>query len=297
MQKIIFIANKNSLDRHKLSIEEPIQRLLNSKIFSIDIRYTEYHGHAALLSKLAIDDGANIIVAVGGDGTVNEVAGPIIGTGVTFGVIPMGSGNGLARHMNISRNIEKSLSLISAQNTKLIDTCSINGKSFVSIAGVGFDAHVAELFDKGSRRGFFGYSRIVASEFLKYKSKKYHLIFDNGEEMSQRALFIVFANSNQFGYNITIAPEASLVDGLMDICIVNKPKIYNLPYIANLLLFRKIESSSLVKIIKAKKVVVTRKKKRVVNIDGEPIKFNKKLEVTINPLSLNIIINPNGSKV
>jgi diacylglycerol kinase family enzyme len=115
--------------------------------------------------------------------------------------------------------------------------------------------------------------------------------------MSQRALFIVFANSNQFGYNITIAPEASLVDGLMDICIVNKPKIYNLPYIANLLLFRKIESSSLVKIIKAKKVIVTRKKKRVVNIDGEPIKFNKKLEVTINPLSLNIIINPNGSKV
>ena len=240
MQKIIFIANKNSLARHKLSIEEPIARLLDTNIFSIEIQYTEYHGHAALLSKLAIDDGANIIVAVGGDGTVNEVAGPIIGTGVTFGVVPMGSGNGLARHLNISRNIEKSLTLISAQKTTLIDTCSVNNKRFVSIAGVGFDAHVAKLFAKSARRGFLGYSRIVANEFLKYKSKNYHLKFDNGEEIFQRALFIAFANSNQFGYNTTIAPEASLVDGLMDICIVDKPKIYNLPSIANLLLLRKI---------------------------------------------------------
>ena len=113
-----------------------------------------------------------------------------------------------------------------------------------------------------------------------------HLKFDNGEEIFQRALFIAFANSNQFGYNTTIAPEASLVDGLMDICIVDKPKIYNLPSIANLLLLRKIELSPFVRIIKAKKVTVTRKKKRVVNIDGEPIKFEKKLEVKINPLSL-----------
>lgn len=297
MNRITFIINKNSARKQYNSIRKAIEDKFRKPDFDVDVHYTEYAGHAILLSEQAIDSGSNIIVAVGGDGTVNEVASPIIGSDVALGIVPMGSGNGLARHLGIPRNIEKALDLVARVNTSLIDTCIVNNKPFISIAGVGFDAHVADLFSKGTRRGFLGYFHIVANEFLNYIPQKYSLKFDDGTLIKTTALFIALANSNQFGYNTTIAPNATLVDGLMDVCIVRKPEIYRLPIIANLLLLRKLELSPLVKIIKAKEVTITRKNPGVVNIDGEAIKFKKKIRISLKPKSLQIIINPDVSKV
>ena len=297
MQKVIFILNRNSLKRHEKALKRAIEYHFHDELFNVTLTYTEFAGHAGMLSKEAIEKGADIIVAVGGDGTVNEVAAPMVNSDVTLGIVPVGSGNGLARHLGIPRNINRAVELISNTNVSVIDTCSVNDRIFVSIAGVGFDAHVADRFAKGSRRGFLGYFHIIANEYLYYRPQKYKLIFKEDKEMKVGALFVAFANSNQFGYNTTIAPNATLKDGLMDVCIVQKPEIYKLPIIANLLLLRKLDLSPDVNIIKTKEVHVLRKKKGVVNIDGEPIDFKRKLVVKINPLSLKIIINPDVSKV
>lgn len=297
MRRIVFIVNKNSVKKQNKSVDDAIAQKFNQNDNEVKIVYTEYAGHAEVLSKEAIQNGTDVIVAVGGDGTVNEVATPIINSGVILGIIPMGSGNGLARHLGIPRNIDKAIELIKNFNTTIIDTCTVDNKPFISIAGVGFDAYVAEKFSKGTRRGFLGYFSIVANEYISYKSEKYKLSFSGGEIMEVEALFIAFANSNQFGYNTTIAPHATLNDGLMDICIIKKPEIYKLPLIANLLLLRKLEMSPLVKIIKTSELNISRTRPGIVNIDGEAIMFDKDISVKINPLSLKIIINPDVSKV
>lgn len=297
MKKVVFIINRNSVANSRQPVEEAIRNKTGNGKFDITIRYTEYPGHAVKLSKEAIKSKAELVVAIGGDGTVNEVAGPLIGTDTILGIVPMGSGNGLARHLGLPRNPYRALDLIFKMRTALIDTCSVNGRHFISIAGVGFDAHVAYLFAKGTRRGFIGYFHIIANEYLNYKPESYRLVFDSGYELKTKALFIAFANSNQFGYNTTIAPEARLTDGLIDVCIVKKPLIYRLPVISNLLLLRKLELSPEVSIVKSRSFKVYRENENIVNIDGEAIEFDNTLEVCINPVSLKIITNPNVSKV
>ena len=297
MKNILFIVNPNSAKGNEERISRAIESRIDHNIFNVSVTYTQSADHAINLSKKAVAEGIDIIVAVGGDGTVNEVASQLIKTSNTLGIVPLGSGNGLARHLGIPRNIEKAIDLINKQQTSTIDTGSVNGNIFVSIAGAGFDALVAERFARGVRRGFLGYFQIIANEYFNYKPQTYKLTFDNGKVITERALFVAFANSNQFGYNTTIAPNAKLRDGLLDVCIVKKPQIYRIPLIASLLLLKRIDISPSATILKTKSLSVVRDHKGVVNIDGEAINFGKELEIKINPLSLKIIINPYVSKV
>lgn len=297
MKRILFIINPNSAKKNRERISMAIKSGIDHGTHEVSVIYTQSAGHAVALSKEAVANKVDIIVAVGGDGTVNEVASQMTNTSSILGIVPLGSGNGLARHLGISRNIEKAIELINIQETSVIDTGSVNGKTFVSIAGVGFDAFVAKRFATGTQRGFLGYFQIIANEFLHYKPNKYKLTFNDGQVITERALFVAFANSNQFGYNTTIAPNAKIQDGLLDVCIVKKPQIYRIPLIANLLLLKRIDVSPLVTIVKAKSLTVGRKYNNVVNIDGDPVKLEKNLNVKINPLSLKIIINKNAGKV
>ncbi|NQU35327.1 MAG: diacylglycerol kinase family lipid kinase [Bacteroidetes bacterium] len=297
MKRILFIINPNSVKKNTSRISKAIESGINHKEFDVKVEYTKSANHAVSLSKIAVADGVEIVVAVGGDGTVNEVASQMINSNSTLGIVPLGSGNGLARHLGISRNIEKAINLINLQNTSVIDTGSINDKVFVSIAGVGFDALIAEKFAQGNQRGFIGYFKQVASEYLKYKPMEYKLIFNDGHVIEKKALFVAFANSTQFGYNTTIAPNAKIQDGLIDVCIIEKPKLYKIPHIANLLLLKRVDKSPLVQIIKTKGLKIHRADEGNVNIDGEAVNFGKELDVRINPLSLKIIIDQNVSKV
>jgi diacylglycerol kinase family enzyme len=179
--------------------------------------------------------------------------------------------------------------------SKVFSSIDVHGG--VTFAGVGFDAFVADKFSKGTRRGFLGYFQIIANEYLHYIPEKYKITFEDGQIITEKALFIAFANSNQFGYDTTIAPNATLVDGLLDVCIVKKPQIYRIPLVASLLLLRRVDFSPLVKIVNAKSLVVSCKQDTIVNIDGEAINFGKELDIKIIPLSLKIIINRNVSKV
>jgi len=293
-KRILFIVNPISGLRRKRNMPQLISDKIDKSQFEITITQTEYASHAIEISKQGVEDKYDVIVAVGGDGTVNEVASQMIHSNSALGIIPGGSGNGLARHLGIPLIPSRAIELLNTGLASKIDTATVNNKPFVSIAGVGFDAKVAKKFAKSPRRGFLTYFRIAANEFLAYKPKKYKLQFDDGLYIKRRAFFIAFANSNQFGYNAQIAPNARLNDGKIDICIAQKPNVFQTPVVANLLLLKLIDKSPLMDVISTTGVIIDRKKNKVVNIDGEPVKLDKKLVIKVIPSSLKVIIPQHG---
>ncbi len=268
---------------------ELVTTRLDLNYFEPEIYVTNYAGHALEITARGLESGIRYFLVAGGDGTVNEVASIITGTDAILGILPSGSGNGLAHHLRIPVKTLEAISVFNNREVLRIDTCAVNDVFFVSIAGIGFDAKVARQFAKSRRRGFFTYATIVVKEYFSYKSMKYALKLD-GKEIETSAFFISFANSSQFGYNTRIAPNASITDGLIDVCIVNKPPLGALPWITHLLLKQKIESSKYMDITRASKIIVNRKKGKMVNVDGEPIKMTKELIIENRPASLNVVV-------
>jgi YegS/Rv2252/BmrU family lipid kinase len=286
--KTLFIVNPFSgVGRHRM-VETIVSKSLDASVFDYQVVYTEAAGHAGKLSQAAARNGYRLIVAVGGDGTVNEVAAPLIGTDIVLGMVPSGSGNGLARHLKIPLETEKAVALLNHRNKRRIDTVTVNDRFFLSIAGVGFDAYVAQKFANERRRGFFQYARIILLTYFKYLPQKYVLHL-NGEQIVRKALFISFANSDQFGYNTSIAPQARIDDGLMDISIMRKAPAWKAPFLLLMFFMKKIDRTNYVEMIRASEVLVEQKKKRI-NLDGETVKMGQKLHFRIMPLSLTVAV-------
>jgi len=279
--KALFIVNPFSgIGQHR-EVEKHLEKVLDKDKFNYSVKYTECIGHATELSKIGAEDGCEIIVAVGGDGTVNEVSRPLIGKDIMMGIIPSGSGNGLARHLRIPMETDKAIRLINTKHTLAIDTIKANDHVFLSIAGIGFDALVARKFAKQKYRGFLKYVFISITEFFPYEPTTFKIVAD-GKEIEREALFISFANSNQFGYNTIISPEAKIDDGMVDICIVKKFPAWVSPFLAPMLIAKKIDQTPYVEIIRAKEIFVKRKHKYM-NLDGEPIKIKKRLHIRVVP--------------
>ena len=290
-KKILFIINP--ISGNKPLIKEKVEGLIDNKLdkekFNYKIKKTERAKHAIEISENAINEGFDIIIVVGGDGSVNEVAQSIINSEIILGIIPLGSGNGLARHLKIPLIPENAIKLINQLNVKKIDTATCNDNFFVSIAGIGFDALVAEKFAKMKRRGFSSYLKIITREYPFYQPLDYEINID-GKQIQRNALLINFANSDQFGYETSIAPNAKIDDGLIDVCIVKKPPLVELPILAHLLYRKQIDKSKFMEIIKAKKITINQKNITTVNVDGEPMESGKKVEIKINPSSLKVIV-------
>jgi len=289
MKKILFIVNPISGLGKQKRIEKWIDEGLDKSKFNSSIVHTTHAGHATELSKKAVEEGVDIIVAVGGDGTVNEVGQTLIGSSTALGIIPTGSGNGLARHLKIPFNFKKAIEVINNGNVRKIDTATVNDKVFLSVAGIGYDAFVARKFSKAPKRGFVSYFRIVSSEYSTYKPKKYELEID-GKKITRRALAVTFANSSQFGNNTSIDPKAKIDDGFIDVCIVRRIPLLLVPFYVPFLFTKTFHKTHYIEIIKAKEVKIQRKKGKNIHFDGEPFKMGKKLEMKINPLSMNIIV-------
>ena len=288
LKRIVFIVNPISGVGRQKKILGLIDAVVDRTIYAIDVKYTNAQGHATILSREAAEGGADVVVAVGGDGTVNEVAAGLAGTEAALGIIPAGSGNGLARHLGIPVNLTKSLHLLNKARIATIDTATINGEFFVNLAGIGFDAMVAKKFAVAGTRGFSTYFRIIAGSYPKYKPKHYILEID-GKIYKRQALLISFANSSQFGNNTSIEPTASVSDGLIDVCIVGKIPLWKTFLFAPLLMIRLFHHTRYIEIIKAKEVVIKRKKGKNVHLDGDPKEMGKTLVVKINPLSLKVL--------
>ena len=289
MKNILFIINPISGTGKQKDVENLIDQELDKSKFIPRIIHTDAPGQATVLCKEAVEHGIDVIVAVGGDGTVNEIGQSLIGTKSALGIIPTGSGNGLARHLKIPFNIKKAIRVINQCKLHKIDTATVNDKVFLSIAGIGYDAFVAKKFSKASKRGFFSYFRIVSGEYQNYKPRKYVLKVD-GKTITRRALLIAFANSNQFGNNTSIDPKATIDDGYIDLCILRRIPLILIPFYVPLLFTKMFHKTQYIEIIRAKEATINRKKGKTMHFDGDPIAMGKTLEMKVNPLSLNIII-------
>ena len=286
---ILFIVNPISGIGKQKNIEELIKDNLDVSSYDYQVKFTKGPGHGTELAKEAVASGVDVVVAIGGDGTVNEIGQTLVGSDTALGIIPTGSGNGLARHLKIPFRFDKAVAIINRGKIRKIDTATINDQVFLSIAGVGYDAFVAKKFANASKRGFFTYFRIVSNEYSQYRPKKYILEVD-GRIIKRRALAITFANSNQFGNNTSIDPKAKLDDGLVDVCIVRRIPLLLVPLYVPMLFFKTFHKTHYIEIIRAKKAVVTRKKGKTIHLDGDPSETGKVLEMKVNPLSLNIIV-------
>ena len=291
-QKIIFIINPRAGIGYYKKINHLLKKQLDVSKYDYELVSTQYQGHGQVLSMEAVENGAAVVVAVGGDGTINEIARALVGTEVVFGFIPTGSGNGFAHHLRIPINISKAIKVINEQQITAIDTLKINEKTCVNIAGMGFDARVAELFDQSPKRGLLPYLYFVISSFFTYKSRTY-VVEANGEKKEHTAMLASVANSSQWGFNVKISPQASITDGYADICFVEKPPLYSLLYRAAQLLTGNIHrNKKAMSIYRFAKCVIYEKENanQPFHIDGDPKERQARLEVEVLPKSLKIIV-------
>lgn len=287
-KKICFIVNPISGVGRQNIIEKLIDLHLDQTLFDFKIAYTKAAKHATELAKEAVAADFDIVVAVGGDGSVNETAKGLIGSNTAMAIMPAGSGNGLARHLNIPLNLKKAMGVINTCKETCIDTVQFNNETFINIAGIGFDAHIGWEFSKYGKRGLSSYLKIITREFPKYKAQDFELIID-GKTLRKKAFLISFANGSQWGNNAHIAPQADVADGVMDIAILKDFSFFKIAPIAFKLLFKTLHQSSYLQIIKTKEVIV-KQPGTIAHIDGEPIEIGNTISIKVNPLSLKVII-------
>ncbi len=288
MKKIRFIINPKSGTKDKHNFADWITSTIDTTIFECDISYTTAPHHATKLARQAANDKYDIVVAVGGDGSVNETGSGLIGTKTALGIIPTGSGNGMARHMKIPIDFKKAVALLNTGECTAVDTLTVNERVCIGTFGIGFDAHIAHLFASAGTRGYSTYVKLVLAEFSKYKPV-YFKIFADKKEYHLNCFLLTFANSSQFGNNAVIAPFADVKDGIIDISMLQKFPAYVAPHLIYRMMNNSIHNSRFFDRLSAKEIIVRNEKIVKGHIDGEPIELEGDIEIQIKPLSLNIV--------
>jgi len=286
-KKILFIVNPISGVKKKISIEDLVATHLDQDIYAYHIHFTTCRGDAIIQSKKAVANKFDIVVAVGGDGTINEVAQGLVNTKVALGVIPRGSGNGFANYFNIPHDPIKAIEVINQSRSNLIDTGTFNDKLFLSVAGLGFDAKVSAAFDVFGRRGLLSYMYISAREYFSFKANNYTIEL-NGRTIETKAFLLTAANSSQFGNNAFIAPNAKIDDGLLDFVII-KPSNFFSSLIISLRMFNgTLHKSKYCEIHQSNKIRIIHDD-NVAQIDGEPVTIPHQITITLHSKSLLMI--------
>lgn len=287
MKNIAFIVNPISGTKAKNRVTKLIRDLLDPQLFSPTVVVTEYAGHATQLAQQFALEGYYAVIAVGGDGTVNEVANGLVGTNTALGIVPNGSGNGFARHLDISTRMNRAIEMLNSSEVISVDYGMVNDKKFFSTCGVGFDALVAVQFNEGKSRGLKTYVQNTLQSLFNYKPETYH-IFGEDIDVTTEAFLITFANAGQWGYDAYIAPKASVQDGLMDIAIVNKFPLSAAPKLALNLFTHNIDENFYMNTVRSKAITLVRENAGAIHIDGDPVEM---------PAELNIKIVADGLKV
>ena len=293
MKNIAFIINPISgakeAQNAKKKLPKLIMQTLDMEQWLPNIVYTEYAGHATELAYQYARMCFDAVIAVGGDGTVNEVARGLKDTRTALGIIPMGSGNGFARHLNIPMRPQKALEMINHSEPISVDYGLANGKVFVCTCGTGFDAVIADQFAASNKRGFMTYIRNTIAKAFTYKPQTYHIVGD-GLDVTQEAFLITFANANQWGNDAKIAPKASMQDGKMDIMLMSSHAILGSASLALRLFAGSIDNSYFMDTIRAKEVTVIREEKAPFHIDGDPVEMEKDIQIRIVPDGLRVLV-------
>jgi YegS/Rv2252/BmrU family lipid kinase len=287
MKKISFIINSRIGQKKIDAILSAINKYLPSN--EVDIAYTQYGGHAIELAKKSIDNNCNILVAVGGDGTVNELLQVVMHSSCSLAVVPTGSGNGLARHCNIPLDIELAVKNIAEGKIEKIDIGKANDKYFISNAGVGFDAYVCNFIQQTKHRGLKMYARFVIQKYFSYKPETYTIETET-ETFIQKAFFLNIANGREFGYGFEIAPNASLQDGLLDMILVKKITPLNGFKFVWDGWNKKITSNKQVIHLKAKKIKITAPGIPYFQTDGDAHNCKNECTIEVITKALQIIV-------
>jgi len=296
MKSVRVIINPISGTVSKDNIPKLINEILGTQSFQTEIVYTQYAGHASLFAKQALAKGVDYIIAAGGDGTVNEVARTMVHTQSTLGIIPIGSGNGLARDLGIPMDMKKAIELIAQTQTVTIDYCKANDYIFFCTCGVGFDARVSERFSEGKKRGSISYAKSAITEYLKFRSDEYEIILDNGTIIKEKAFLITCANASQYGNNAYIAPQADNCDGLMDIVILAPVNPFDVAPLTIQLFTKQINHSPRFSHYRTPRVTIKRSQAGPMHVDGEPLYAGTEIFIETFPLGLKVIAPPKTAK-
>lgn len=292
-KKIVFILNPISGTHNKVVIPQMIASRLDKDKFNYQVKLTEYAGHAADIAKQCAKDNIDIVVAVGGDGTVNEVARSLTHTNTALAIIPCGSGNGLARHLCIPIDIKKSIDIINQCNIEELDYGIINDLPFFCTCGMGFDAFISLKFAESGKRGPITYVENVLKEGLKYKPETYEVIDETGAK-KYNAFLIACANASQYGNNAYIAPHASMSDGLLDVIIMEPFTAFDAPQISFDMFNKTLDKNSKIKTFKTKSIRIHRNGPGAIHFDGDPIMTGEDIDVRIENRGIKIVTNINA---
>ncbi len=290
-KKIIFVINLISGTSSKAGIPDIIDRELDKQKFDYEIVTTQYAGHATEIATQAKNDGIDLVVAIGGDGTVNEVARAIVHSNTALGIIPCGSGNGLARHLLLPMNVHKCIELINICEIRDLDYGIINGYPFFCTCGMGFDAFISQKFAEAGKRGPITYAENILREGLKYKPETYVLEDESGTH-KYKAFLISCANASQYGNNAYIAPQASMSDGLLDVVIMEPFDVFEAPQVSIDMFNKTLDRNSKIKTFRCRKLHIHRNSPGVIHYDGDPVTTGEDINVELQPKGIKIIVNP-----
>jgi len=288
-KKIAFIINPFSGTGRKEDLSGMIKRGLDQSFGKPEIVFTKSRGHATELAKDFVKKGFQIVVAVGGDGTVNEVARSLIHTDTSLGIIPIGSGNGLARHLGIPTSIRKAIQQLNHSEPIFMDYGLVNERPFFCTCGTGFDAYVSTEFAKGKRRGIMSYIEKIITGYFSYKSQNYHLLGD-GIDLNVKAFVLTFANASQWGNNAYIAPQASVQDGQIDISIMSNFPVIAIPTLALNLFAKNIDKDLFMTTLRAKSIMLQREESGPFHYDGEPYEEGTEIHVKTVSDGLKVLV-------
>ena len=272
-----------------------IDKYIDKNRFDVEIKFTEYAGHASVLATEAKDAGIDVVVAVGGDGTINEVARALIQSKTALGIIPCGSGNGLARHLMLPLNTKGALEVINNCEIHDLDYGIINGHPFFCTCGMGFDAFISAKFAEAGKRGPITYAENVLKEGLSYKPETYTLTLDD-TEISYNAFLVSCANASQYGNDAYIAPQASMKDGLMDVVIIEPFDLIEAPSISLEMFNKTLDKNSKIKCFKTRKLHIHREQPGMIHYDGDTIEAPADLDIELVHQGIRIVVNPNADK-
>ncbi len=295
-KRIVFVVNPISGTQGKKAILKLIDERIDRSVFDYSIVKTEYAGHASQIASVAASEGVDIVVAIGGDGTINEIGRSLIHKDTALGIIPCGSGNGLARHLRIPMDPKAAIDVINQANRLCIDYGKINNIPFFCTCGVGFDAFVSLKFADAGKRGLLTYLENTLHESLTYEPETYEIENEEGT-VKYKAFLIACGNASQYGNNAYIAPQASLTDGLMDVTILEPFTVLEVPNLSFQLFNKTIDQNSRIKTMRARRIKIHRTKEGVLHFDGDPLMAGKELEVEIIPQGLYVIASEKKKKM
>ena len=290
-KRIVFVVNPISGTQAKSSILKWIDERLDRSLYDYDIVKTQYAGHASEIATEAVDNQVDMVVAIGGDGTVNEIARSLLHTPVTMGIIPCGSGNGLARHLRIPMDPKAAIDILNEGHRICMDYGKINDIPFFCTCGVGFDAFVSLKFADSGKRGLLTYLENTLHESLTYQPETYEIENEEGT-VKYNAFLIACGNASQYGNNAYITPYASMRDGMLSVSVMSPFTSLEVPVLVTQLFGNTLDSNSRVKTFATRWLKIKRAAAGPVHYDGEPSFMDAELFVEVVPAGLNVLAKP-----